>query len=271
MILNEVVIRHRSRSDRFHIYCLGDIHLGNKACDVKKLKEHIQEIANLPNAYWIGLGDYIEAINYTDKRFDHSQVDQIYANDLSNAANEQMQDLILMLEPIKKKCIGIHRGNHEECLRLKYHFDVLAQFKERWKDVVLLEDTAFTRLVFKRAEHHVEKFMLWSSHSNAGGRKSGSKINRVEDAMAIFDADIYVVGHGHRKIITSLTALSVSDKGEMHMIARRRIGGMTGAYFRTYLTGSSTYGEKALFSPSDLGCVKITIDPADRNYFMSEV
>lgn len=188
--------------DRFQIYVFGDIHLGNRACDIEKLKSHILEVRNNPHAYWIGVGDYIEAINYTDKRFDHAQVDPLYASNLSNAAADQMLDLIALFDPIRKRCIGLHRGNHEETLRLRYHFDVLKEFKDRWPEVPLLEDTAFTRLNFKRMcknTPHIEKFILWSSHSNAGGRKSGSKINRLEDAMACFDADMYVVGHGHRK------------------------------------------------------------------------
>jgi len=175
-----------------------------------------------------------------------------------------------LFKPIKDRCIGLHRGNHEECLRLKYHFDVMAKMKEAW-GVPLLEDTAFTRLTFDRNGDHTEKFILWTSHSNAGGRGTGGKLNRIEDCMAIFDADVYVVGHGHRKVITSLTALSASDKGDLHLISRRRVGGMTGAYFKTYLEGHSTYGEKGMFSPSDLGAIKLTIDPADRNYFLSEV
>lgn len=184
-----------------------------------------------------------------------------------------MVDLISLFDTIKDKCIGLHRGNHEECLRLKYHYDVLKEFKDHWPEVSLLEDTAFTRLTFKRSVNigHTDKFMLWTSHSNAGGRKSGGKINRIEDCMAMFDADIYVVGHGHRKILTSLTALSASDKGELHLVARRRVGGMTGAYFKTYIDGYSTYGEKGMFSPFDLGAIKLTIDPADRNYYLSEV
>lgn len=274
MILNDFRICYKSRSDRFHIYLFGDTHLGNKACDVEKLKQHVKEVADNPNSYWLGLGDYCECINYTDKRFDQSQVAEPYSLNLSNSANAQFEDLLTILNPIKNKCIGLHRGNHEESLRLKYHNDLMSKFQIHWPGVKMLEDTAFTRLSFKRGianDSHIDTFILWSAHGNAGGRSAGGKIKRVEDAMAFFDADMYVLAHGHRKIITSLTALSMNNKGEPHLQARRRIGGMTGAYFKTYIEGASTYGEKGLFSPSDLGAIKITIDPADRNYFMSEI
>lgn len=277
MILNEYRINHKSRSDRFWIYFFADIHLGNRACDKEKLKKHIFEVETNPHAYWIGGGDYIEAINYTDKRFDGSQIDPSYLNHLSNAAHEQTADIITLFKNIRHKCLGLHRGNHEECIRLKYHYDVMQEFKNCWPEVPLLEDTAFTRLVFHRTGNKIKKhypgsvFIIWSAHGNIGGRKSGGKINRIEDAMAFFDADIYLMGHGHRKIITSLTALSTTNTKTMKLNARRRIGGMTGAYFKTYVEGASTYAEKAMFSPSDLGAIKVVIDPSDRNYDLCEV
>ena len=270
MILHEYHIEHRSRADRFYIYCIGDIHLGNRACNVDMLRRHVEEVRTNPHARWIGMGDMIEAINYTDKRFDPTQIADKYLDNLSNAANEQMCDLITILQPIKDKCIGMHRGNHEETLRLKYHYDVLREIEREWPKARMFEDTAFTVLHFKR-QHHVTTFILWTAHGNVGGRKSGGKINRIEDAMGMFDADIYILAHGHRKIITSLNQLSVNVKGELHLVAKRRVGAMTGAYFKTYQEGVSTYAEKGMFSPSDLGAIKITIDPSDRNYFISEI
>ena len=219
----------------------------------------------------MGGGDYIEAINYTDKRFDPTQIAPEYKDDLSHAAQDQVSDMITILRPIRKRCLGLHRGNHEECLRLKYHYDVMKEFKDEWPEVPLLEDTAFTRLTFNRSTAGSHSFVIWSAHGNVAGRKSGGKINRIEEAMSFFDADIYLMGHGHRKMTTSLTALSCNMKGELKLDARRRVGGMTGAYFKTYIAGASTYAEKGMFSPSDLGAIKVTIDPANRNYFLSEV
>lgn len=47
-----------SRGDVFSIIPLGDVHIGNAACDEELLDETIAEIKNRPNTYWIGLGDY---------------------------------------------------------------------------------------------------------------------------------------------------------------------------------------------------------------------
>jgi len=53
-----------------NIYFIGDIHEGNCNCNYSALKEAVKIIMDDPNAYWFGMGDYIEAITHTgDKSF----------------------------------------------------------------------------------------------------------------------------------------------------------------------------------------------------------
>jgi len=57
------------RGDRFSIIPLADIHIGNAATDEKLLASTVQRIKDDDAAYWVGLGDYCEFINRSDKRF----------------------------------------------------------------------------------------------------------------------------------------------------------------------------------------------------------
>lgn len=58
---------------------LGDIHLGNINCDKEKFKEIVDWIASDPQRYWIGMGDYIEAIlpSPTEWRYDTRNITRI--------------------------------------------------------------------------------------------------------------------------------------------------------------------------------------------------
>ena len=272
MILNQKLIDHDHWGDEFSIYCIGDVHLGNKVCDLAKLKRDVEFVKNEPLAYWIGMGDYIEAINYSDKRFDPTQISEKYlVENLSNICKHQFEDIMEIFSPIMHKCLGMHRGNHEESIRHYHHFDLMYEVKRDYPEIQMLEDTAFTRLTFRRHNHSVQTFILWTAHGNVAGRKSGTKINRIEEAMGWFDADVYILAHGHRKVFTSATQLGIKKAGKMFLRAKRRVGGMTGSYFKTYQEGTSTYGEKKMFSPSDLGCIKILIKPAHESFYLSEV
>ena len=52
--------RYESRSDSFRLVLLGDVLLGNKHTDEKLLRTLAHRIADEPNTYWLGLGDYCE-------------------------------------------------------------------------------------------------------------------------------------------------------------------------------------------------------------------
>ena len=58
----EITINMKKLSDEYIIRPLGDIHIGNENCDIKKLDEVIEYIRKTPNCLCIGMGDYIENI-----------------------------------------------------------------------------------------------------------------------------------------------------------------------------------------------------------------
>ena len=123
-IVNKTIIYH-SRSDVFTLIGLGDCHLGNVGFETRKFLDTIDEIKNNRNYLWVGTGDYIEAINFADKRFDPKSIDPCYdIKDISRLVQIQIEDMVSYLKPIADKCLGICVGNHEETIRLSYYYDV---------------------------------------------------------------------------------------------------------------------------------------------------
>ena len=64
--------------EKLNIYFLGDIHEGNCNHADAELKEAVRIIQNDPVGYWIGMGDYIEAINSKDPRFNPVEIAEYY-------------------------------------------------------------------------------------------------------------------------------------------------------------------------------------------------
>ena len=274
MELNDVVIKYEKRNEKFRLVPIGDIHLGNKGCDKRKLKDLVKWIENKENIFWIGMGDYADCINYTDKRFDPSVVESKFLENLDNAVYEQFEELNEILEPIKHKCIGLHTGNHEERIRLQYHFDIVKEFCKTW-NVPYLGYSAFTRLKFIRKSkgtkgHGARNIItIYSTHGRVGGRKGGSKVNRLEDLMSWFDADIFLMAHSHKKIITTLTQLAITGR-KPKLIYKKKVGAVTGSFLQGYVEhGTIQYTERWNYPPTDLGVVKITIIPDKRDIHIS--
>ena len=260
-------IKYKSRSEWFYVIPLGDIHLGNAGCDIKKFKEIVAWIKEHKNVWWLGMGDYVDCINYSDKRFDPDSLDERYLENLSNCIPMQIDDIISLLEPIADKCIGLHRGNHEETIRLRYHHDVMAKMSDAL-NAPILKDSAITRLHFNDGKGHRNAFDIFSTHGSSGGRKGGGKINRLEDMIGFYDADVYIMGHSHIKATETKSTLYLDR--HMNLKVRKRILAVTGCFLRGYQEGKSSYVEKWGFPPTDTGVVKLMFNPRRHDVHISE-
>ena len=253
------------RGQSFRIYYVADQHIGNAGADLKRMKEDVKQILDDPHAYWIQGGDAIDAVVPSDKkRFDPDTV----VSRLDNVVLDQIKTFEETYEPIADRCLGILRGNHEEQIRLRHHVNVLEGLCLKW-NVPSLGDTAFIRLVFSRGKNGASgssSIILFAAHSNVAGRSGGAKVSRLETLLGYFDADIYMIAHGHKKVSHVSTLLSMAKEGKPRLITKKKIGVMTGSYLRSYQKGISTYAEKGLYPPSDLGAIAVTIDPERRDY-----
>lgn len=260
MILHELTTKQTSRSESVTLYPLGDIHLGAAACDLDSLRATIAEVRDDPEALWLGMGDYAEAIVLQDKRFDLKSVDPRFLPRLDDVANACFEELADLFAPVAKKCIGLLVGNHEETLRLKFSQDVHGALCLR----LGLKNLGYDSLIrwkFVRPNGSSSTVRVFASHGTIAGRRDGTKVNRIEDLARNFDADLYLVGHGHSQIAHRSVQLQVPSDGTLKMQERLRLGCMTGTFRRSYQEGTRDYSEKSHFAPPVIGCPRIRIRP----------
>ena len=273
----------RSKKDKhFSIVPLGDIHLGNIGCDIEKFLEFVKYIKNTHNCYWIGMGDYIDAINYNDPRFDSRQVDPHYAVGLKgkdtilcleDMVHRQVDDFKRYIKPIRHKCLGLLTNNHEEVIR-KYYMHDITNALAFDLGVPYLGYTAFFKLMIERLCKNDSRatsisYVIYLSHGYGASRKSGAKINRIEDACHFFDCDIVLMGHEHKKLYTTVSKLGITESKTPNLVYKKTVGVMTGCFLKGYVTNGQNYVEKAGYSPTDLGAVKIMIDGGEKNVHVS--
>ena len=266
MEIHEYRINCRGRCGIYSLIPFGDIHLGTKNCDEVKLQETIDYIKNKENCYWIGMGDFLDLINYHDKRFDpESLANWIPTKKLNQIASVQIDRFVEYIKPIKHKCIGLLEGNHEESIA-KYHdrkvvYDIIQKLGNGIKN---LSYTCFVRLLFNRAlnNHHgaSNSIIIHASHGFGGGLYEGASLNRLLRQAEFWDAEIFLVGHCHKKRTAMRNTIGMSHQG-LETVSKKRIFALTGSFYRGYVGGSNSYVEKKGYPPSDIGVVKITIEP----------
>jgi len=260
----------------FYVIPIGDIHIGNIGFDEQKLRRLVKWISEKENVFWIGMGDYCECITLSDKRFDIKSIDPQFRDKLDNLVPSQVALLAEILAPIKDKCIGLHEGNHDRKVRLKWQYDVVY---ELWRalgckeSIKILQDSAITRLRFIRLVNTNSKtpsytFDIFSTHGNVGGRKGGAKINRLEDCIGFFDADIYLIAHSHIKATESKCVVYADQN--MNLQHKKKVLAVTGCFLNGYVQDGSSYVEQMMLPPTATGVVKIMLNPRKHDIHISE-
>jgi hypothetical protein len=156
-------------------------------------------------------------------------------------------------------------GNHEETIRLKYNNDIGYQLSKELEAPCLGYD-GWVRLQFSRKSPEQRSrtsntiYHIYITHGHCGAGKSGAKVNKLEDIATFMDADIILMGHGHKKVIAPPVLKLGLDK-EGNLTTRKQIAVMCGSFLRSYVENATTYGEKKGYSPCDLGVVKIMFKP----------
>ena len=188
---------------------------------------------------------------------------------LDRWARKDVEALAKILDPIKKKLIGAILGNHFwEFLDGTNSEQYLCQIL----GIPYLGPTALVRLEFRdrggkgQLRHTMT---LWGHHhgGSSGGRTTGADVGALERAEGSFDADIYLLGHTHKRHVIKKPILTMSSKGKPHIVARMKTMVRTGAFLKGYMEDCPsttmqhvpTYAEEKAYRPTDLGWVEITI------------
>ena len=274
-------IVHPSRSDVFRVYDIADAHLGTRACCESKLIADIESVRADTHSFWLGTGDTGEYITVTDKRFDPTVLAEwVEIKDLGKLGKHIAKHVRDTFRPIKHKCLGMCYGNHEASY-MKYQDQMgLHSWLCTELGVPNMEYSALFDLVFVRNPRvktpkmyltllsSMEgctrtSFRFYIHHGAGWAVTPGGKLNRLIKFMNAFEADVYMIGHVHdqvgkRKITVGANA-NCTD-----IVARHKVGIISGSYLKTYMQGVTTYGERAGYEATALGAGFVTIKPETR-------
>lgn len=168
---------------------LADLHIGEKACDIKLIKAQIEKIANTPNCYTILNGDIMDNVL-------RCSIGDIYSQE--NTPQEQIEYAIKLFKPIKDKILAITNGNHEERTYKDCGIDLMQLLAlELGIGNRYANEAAYLFLNFRANNSRRVTCTVYATHGRGGGRKEGAKAIRLADMASIVDADIYIHSHTH--------------------------------------------------------------------------
>lgn len=198
-----VVLPRQLNSVELHNF--SDWHIGDKFCDIAKIKADITHVKETPSAYVILNGDLLNNATKTS-------VSDCYAELLTPM--QQIETIVTLLEPIKDKILFATTGNHEA---RTYRTDGIDLTAVAMKELGILDRYCKEGglLFLKVGENQASQlkgpanakqraqvlYSIYATHGSGGGRKEGAKAIRLADMASIVDADIYIHSHTHLPMV----------------------------------------------------------------------
>jgi hypothetical protein len=246
------IIKSDAELELITLYPLGDWHLGSEHCDVKLINKQIKEIKNDKTARIILMGDLAETATK------ESVGAGVYEQEQN--AQQQMMRVKNLLYDVRHLIDGVVTGNHEERIYKTSGFDLslyLCQMLEIENKYMRYQ--GIVGYVIGKRSYLVN---VW--HGSGNGGSAGTSLNRLQKQSEYVLADIYLMGHVHKRQVHTKQMIIPNPKYEKKEIIMQ--------YF--VATGSSldyenSYAESAGMTPSQKGFTKIKM--WTERYHVSEV
>lgn len=234
------IIKSDAELELITLYPLGDWHLGSEHCDIKLINKQINEIKNDKTARIILMGDLAETATK------ESVGAGVYEQEQN--AQQQMMRVKNLLYDVRHLIDGVVTGNHEERIYKTSGFDLslyLCQMLEIEKKYMRYQGVV-GYVIGKRS------YLVNVWHGSGGGGSAGASLNRLQKQSEYVLADIYLMGHVHKRQVHTKQMIIPNPKYNKKEIIMQ--------YF--VATGSSldyenSYAESAGMTPSQKGFTKI--------------
>ena len=235
-------------------------------CDVDRFQRHIAWGMD-QGAYFLGMGDYLDVASPSNR--DRLQAAKLYDSIqemIEEAANRQLEKFQALVKGTEGRWLGLLEGHHY------YEFEDGTTSDTRLSTYLkapFLGDAAMLRVTFKAQDKNRTGCTIWCHHGVGGGRFVGAPLNLLENIIKAFEADIYLIGHQHKKVSAPLDRIYVNwDTDPPRVQHRRIIIGCTGGFLRGYMQGhqkkgrpQGTYVEQRMLTPTALGGLVIRMRP----------
>ena len=229
------------------VLALSDFHIGDELCNLKLIKEVLQEVKESDNTFIILNGDLI---NNATK----NSVSDVYSEKLTPM--EAIVKLCDLLEPIKDRILVIHPGNHENRTYKDDGIDIIRlvakqlgiedRFSDGWWYLYLTLGLG--------QKGRPVMYTITGIHGYGGGRKNGGKINNLVEMGDKVIADVYVMGHTHTPIMTRNTIFT-PDFQHRTLVKRDKYYLMTNSFL-----DYGGYGEMLGYTPSTTDHQEMILD-----------
>jgi len=243
----------------------GDIHRSSPHCAVDRWLDFCQWGKGKKDAYFIGMGDYLDLASTSERLIlNNSALHESSRQTLDDMAMDWVKLIVKEMSFMKGKLIGLIEGNHY------YTFIDGTTTTQRMCAMLnckYLGVSSFIRLHIVQEQGNRKKprtntIDIWAHHGMGAARLVGGSLNRVQQMAEAAEADIYLMGHDHKKSVGFVNRLRLQSSGGTLVLNHRKVLlARTGSFLKGYVPEEVSYIADAAMSPTDMGVIKIELTP----------
>lgn len=218
---------------------IGDIQWSGRDPEVAMgmLRRHIQWGVD-HGAWFLGMGDYIDFMSPSNRaRYEAAGLYDTTRKSVDDKAASLTEDLFLRaLKPSRGRWLGLLEGHHYHTYRNGITSD--QDLAERL-DAPFLGSCAFVRLMLQLSKTQRGSVTIWCHHGVGGGVTLGAPLNKLERLLTSWEADIYLIGHHHKKVAGPIDRIEPAWQGNRNhagVVHRTKIIACTGSFLKGYAT-----------------------------------
>ena len=244
-----------------YLFPFGDIHRSSPSCDIERWLNFLEWAESKPRAYFLGMGDYDDIASTSERAIlNNKNLHDSTLKTLDEHYREHTEIFYKEIGFMRGKLIGLIEGNHYQELQSGITTTQLLAEKMGCK---YLGVSSFIRLVLhKKGRTTPQSIDIWAHHGKGAARKVGGSLNKVEDMITAANADIYLMGHDHKKTVGYVPTLELKDgRGGLRLQSKKKLIARTGSFLIGYESGKISYVADMALNPTDLGVIKIELTP----------
>ena len=244
----------------------GDIHRSSDNCAVDKWHKFLDWGKSKKNCYFIGTGDYDDLVSAIERDvLSNSRLHDSTNNTLDQMYRHYSDKFYEEIKFMKGRLLGLIEGNHYGVFN---NGTTTTQYLCDKLGCKYLGCNAFVRVILDNQKGNTNhKLDIWVHHGKSGSRKDSGSLSKLQDIANFIQANIYIMGHDHKKIADTKIRLKLSDTQKLDnldIVHEKYVLVRAGSFLKGYVKGRTSYVTAACLPPADLGIVKIEITPERR-------
>lgn len=248
----------------FRLIFFGDVHRDSPDHADGKWQEFLDYARKQKDAWFFGMGDYLDSTSTSEREMlGHisAKMHETFRHDIEALQVAKVEKMADELSFMKGRIVGMLNGNHYFQFQSGMNSDQLLCQRLNAK---YLGVCGFVRLTFdSNGRRHSRD--IFAHHGAGAARLIGGSLNRVQQMSEGCEADIYAMGHDHKRGgVPAQPRLFLSDSaGGLKVEQREPVIVRSGSYLASFRNGQVNYNVDACRPPSSLGHVEVIITVKD--------